>query len=372
MLSLLALLPALSALEISKQEVKILQLTDLHYGEGDLQDLRNNLLVADLLDWEKPDLVVITGDLVSGYRWQGQDHWFESLHAKFVQPLEARNIPWAYALGNHDTEGDLIGDQIVEIDRNHTLSLMGEVKRALPHSTNYYVVLRHASRVPLVLWLLDTGNRNHCELHGYDCLHHAQLEWQRNTHRAMEDSIGHKIPGIAFMHIPPPEYIDLWNSGAAKGHRHEDVACWASGKGTFASMHGLIGASVGHDHFNDYEGTWDGIKFYYGRKTGFGGNGPDPFFERGARVFSYNFNTSVLESWIRTEGGKVYKPSQDVGLGKQETLCAESSGYSLAVHHTINFIKALGLVAIAAVLLLSVRHYSIFRQRTAKDHRFEI
>ena len=42
--------------------------------------------------------------------------------------------------------------------------------------------------------------------------------------------------------------------------------------------------SCGHDHDNDFWGTYQGMKLAYGRKTGFGCYGPD-FFKRGARVF---------------------------------------------------------------------------------------
>lgn len=369
-LQLLAVIAA--SLQFSRPEIKILQLTDLHYGEGEQQDLQNNLLVSDLLDWEKPDLVVVTGDLVSGYRWQGQEKWFESLHAKFVQAFEARNIPWAYVLGNHDAEGDLNGAEIVELDRRYSLSLMGEVRPLLPHSSNYYVTLRYGQSNPLVLWLLDTGSRNHCGLHGYDCLHPAQLEWQRDTHKAMEDATGGPINGLAFMHIPPPEFIDLWNSGNAKGHRHETVACWGAGRGTFSTMTGLIGLGVGHDHFNDYEGLQDGVKYYYGRKTGYGGTGPGPHFDRGARVFTYNFETSSLYSWIRTEAGKVYRPKQEQGLGHHVAMCAESTGYSLAVHYAINTLKFCVVAFLVTALVYSAKHLNILRSKSVKDQRFVI
>jgi predicted MPP superfamily phosphohydrolase len=41
----------------------------MHYGEGEDKDAQNSRLINDILDQEKPDLVVITGDVVSGYAW---------------------------------------------------------------------------------------------------------------------------------------------------------------------------------------------------------------------------------------------------------------------------------------------------------------
>ena len=40
--------------------------------------------MSELLEWERPDLVVMTGDLASGYAWKGEKNWFEKSHSKFV------------------------------------------------------------------------------------------------------------------------------------------------------------------------------------------------------------------------------------------------------------------------------------------------
>ena len=62
----------------------------------------------------------------------------------------------------------------------------------------------------------------------------------------------------------------------------------------------------GHDHNNDFWGDYNGIKLFYGRKTGYGGYGPPWYMQRGARVieFSVADNESVtMDSWIREENG---------------------------------------------------------------------
>jgi predicted MPP superfamily phosphohydrolase len=30
-----------------------------------------------LIDWEKPDLAILTGDMVSGYAWDHSEGWYE-------------------------------------------------------------------------------------------------------------------------------------------------------------------------------------------------------------------------------------------------------------------------------------------------------
>jgi len=54
-------------------KIKIVQLTDMHYGEGDESEQKNDDMVAAVLGFEKPDFVVNTGDVISGYMWDGQE-----------------------------------------------------------------------------------------------------------------------------------------------------------------------------------------------------------------------------------------------------------------------------------------------------------
>jgi predicted MPP superfamily phosphohydrolase len=87
---------------------KILQLTDLHYSEGEDRDQNNHDMITNLLNYEKPDMVANTGDVVSGYNWNGEDHpWTEIYWNKFAQTVQDLGYYWASTAGNHDTQGDL-------------------------------------------------------------------------------------------------------------------------------------------------------------------------------------------------------------------------------------------------------------------------
>lgn len=84
---------------------KILQLADVHLGEkvhivGD-QDNRSLAAIRSLLDIEKPDLVVLSGDVITGedlYTPEQRHSAFDRL----ADILENRSIPWAFTFGNHD------------------------------------------------------------------------------------------------------------------------------------------------------------------------------------------------------------------------------------------------------------------------------
>lgn len=52
-----------------------MQMTDLHFGEKERYDTATQKEMEDLMDWEKPDMVVLTGDMVSGYAWDKTEGW---------------------------------------------------------------------------------------------------------------------------------------------------------------------------------------------------------------------------------------------------------------------------------------------------------
>lgn len=82
----------------------MIQLTDIHYGELDALDEKNNEVISTLIEAENPDLAVVTGDVVSGYAWDGETKpWFSKVYHKFADTLTKHNINWALTAGNHDT-----------------------------------------------------------------------------------------------------------------------------------------------------------------------------------------------------------------------------------------------------------------------------
>lgn len=58
--------------------------------------------MGDILDQEKPDFVVFTGDVNSAYCATGPG-WVSTYWTKAVQPMVDRSLNWAVTLGNHDS-----------------------------------------------------------------------------------------------------------------------------------------------------------------------------------------------------------------------------------------------------------------------------
>ena len=70
LLSLLGIVVSAKQLRFNKNgKFKMVQFTDIHFGEDEPDDLDNMRLIGDILEQEKPDIAIITGDVVSGYAW---------------------------------------------------------------------------------------------------------------------------------------------------------------------------------------------------------------------------------------------------------------------------------------------------------------
>ena len=92
----------------AKGKFKMVQFTDIHFGEGDTTDALNQKLISEVLELEDPDFVIISGDVVSGYAWDGKTKpWAAVQYDKMVQPIIAKGKFWATTAGNHDVEADL-------------------------------------------------------------------------------------------------------------------------------------------------------------------------------------------------------------------------------------------------------------------------
>lgn len=117
------------------------------------------------------------------------------------------------------------------------------------------------------------------------------------------------------MHMPMVEYVNLYNDYDFYGHAQEPVCCWSVNTGLFAALKEqptVEWVSVGHDHNNDYYGSYEGINLAYGRKGGYGCYGPIFPMSRGARVFEVTEEPFSIKTWVREESGdvKVEKTAQ--------------------------------------------------------------
>lgn len=375
---------------------KIVQFTDLHYGSSSHHNEKTQELQRKILDWEKPDLVVVTGDVVSGYEWDRSDHFVEKRWRMFVQPMVERGIRWAFTMGNHDTEADLTARQLAVLDGSFPLSLTRMGVSHLKSVTNYYLpIYKNPSTLingtedllDTVLYFFDSGPENCDGVHGYGCIFEKQVDWYRSTSEGFmhSSSAYSKHPqGLAFLHIPLPEYLDMYNTQQTNGTLDDNGICcipnenYASLFPAMKEVGNIQGVFCGHDHMNDYIGEYEGIVLAYGRKSGYGSYGPARGALRGARVIQLSTTTSnsknntkstasppetskFFRTWIRQEDGTAItsdeqEPHVPTPGVVSYSSCCRAKGFPWTL------IQASALVLLI-VWLMALSSWYIFRKR---------
>jgi len=257
----------------------------MHFNGNTTTDARTQQLQRDMIKWAKPDLIVLSGDAVSG-KPAALTGGYENVWKKWTTPLNEAQIPYAYILGNHDAEGDLDKYKIVALDDTNPLSLRKK-SEGIPDTTNFVVPIqssRNQNELAANIWLFDTGSIS-CDSFEYSwgCVERSQLQWYDEMSKKIKDQHGTHVHHIAFIHIPIPEYRKMYNENDVYGNAGEDIGCPFVDTHFFGHVkaNGDISAIFcGHDHKNDFGGWYDGIELVYGRKSGHGAYGK----VRGAKV----------------------------------------------------------------------------------------
>jgi 3',5'-cyclic AMP phosphodiesterase CpdA len=278
---------------------KILQLTDTHYISGDPRSARALKNVNEVLDAEKPDLVIHTGDLIFGKP-------AEASIREILEPISKRKIPFAVVFGNHDDEFDKTRKELFEIVKSipHNITSTTE---GIFGVTNYTLTLGSpdGKSIDRVLYLLDSNAYSTIEgIKGYDHVRFDQVAWYRGQSlNFTKKNSGKPVPSLAFFHIPLPEQKDAARDDGAIliGTRGEAVCSPAVNSGLFVAMKemGDVQATFhGHDHNNDYAVYWNKLFFIYGRFSGC-----DTVYNdlkpNGARVIELTAGEKSFRSWIR-------------------------------------------------------------------------
>lgn len=172
--------------------------------------------------------------------------------------------------------------------------------------------------------MLDSMS-NGCEqeTEGFGCVGVDTVQWVNDTARKLADESSSSSPvqSLMYVHIPVPEFNQLWDSRPShsrkssssseiKGRKKEDVSCPLFNTGLFkvAKEAGINAIYSGHDHNNDYVGVLEGVRLGFGRKTGCGSYGPPKGWKHGARVVELrigNNDPAYSDQWIRQEDGSV-------------------------------------------------------------------
>lgn len=314
---------------------KILQVSDLHLSTGlgvcrDPEpplsksakcdaDPRTLDFIRSVLELERPDLVVLSGDQINGETSPDS----QSALFKFAHLFITRKIPFATIFGNHDDEGSVSSrEYLMKLTQSLPYSLSEPGPSNIDGVGNYYIeVLARgtSSHSALTLYLFDTHGYSPDErqYRGYDWLKKSQIDWFKSTAESLKHSPAHRDythvhMDMAFIHIPLPEYRNKDDIVTASGTLRENPTAPAYNSGFKDALvkEGVLAVSCGHDHANDYcalsKGEGDNGKpelwMCYAGGSGFGGYGGYDGQRRRVRVFEFDMNEARIGTWKRAEG----------------------------------------------------------------------
>lgn len=291
------------------KKFKIVQFTDIHYKYDDSRSKDAIACMNKILDTEKPDLVVYTGDLIFSKPAK------ESIR-EVVSTASSREIPFAVVFGNHDDEFDLTRIQLYEELQTIPYNLTSTVP-GLSGVTNFILPLQgnEVEQTKAVLYFLDTHAYSTLkEVKGYDWLKPDQINWYITKSKELTaQNENTPLPALAFFHIPFPEYNQAASDEKTKliGSRMERACSPELNTGMFTAMlerGDVMGTFVGHDHDNNYAALWKNILLCYGQFTGGNtvyNNLPEG---NGARIIELEEGQHAFKTYIKLNDGRTIHP----------------------------------------------------------------
>lgn len=273
----------------SGAQIKILQLTDIHIGNGPLtlkKDKKAIAAVCKMIEATNPDLIILSGDLV--YPVALMTGTNDNLTALKVlsRVIEKYETPWTICFGNHDAEGSAKYSKSELCDFLESDELQNCLFERGPSSLdgmgNHIINLYNSNGdFNSSIFLFDNGMYNgETQLSGYMEICQSQTDWYEENVRMMSEKIGETISSYVFYHVPGKEYKNAWaeyKSGESENvklvygyanEENEKISC-PSELGTFWDKAKELGSTkaifCGHDHLNDFSLEYYGIRLTYGK-----------------------------------------------------------------------------------------------------------
>ncbi len=274
----------------STEDFKILHLTDIHLG-GSLYSLRKDLkalkAVYAEIEYTRPDLVIVTGDLTFPMGIMSLSLNNAAPVGQFAAFMRNVDIPWAFTYGNHDTENLAT---LSEGDLNELYkSLSYKTSRNLlyPYTqpdvtgrNNQLIEIRNGDgTLNQAIFLIDSNAYTNEGINVYDYIRDDQVEWYEQEVKRLQKEEGRPISSMVFFHIPLQQYrtaYELYEQGSDEvtyyfGENNEKmidkVCCSDYPSKLFDSMLKLGSTKAvfcGHDHYNNMSLEYKGIRLTYG------------------------------------------------------------------------------------------------------------
>ncbi len=236
------------------------------------------------IEREQPDLVVFTGDQTD-MNIQDPEVDFRQALEQILAPVVKEGIPYAFTFGNHDSQSTFV-DRVTDKDAMLAVyQSIGDCRTTDPApdltgtgTCKIPVYASDGSAVVFNLLMVDSGTYQDPldSTTGYDNPHADQLAW-------MQENNDVDINSLVFQHIPMPEIYNFLVEDYERGRQAYGGKVYAlklneNATGylgefpcpiaaedntgefeTLKAMGNVLGVFTGHDHLNDFTGTYEGI-----------------------------------------------------------------------------------------------------------------
>lgn len=282
------------------KDLKIVQLTDVHIGGGVMskeKDAKALNAVAAMLHAEKPDLVVLTGDMVYPVPFQSGTFNNAISTKMLITLMEKLGVYYTVCFGNHDSEfyGTHTREQISDMwsDPSLKYSLYQPGPENVDGYGNHVIKVKNSKGIVTnAYFLLDSHDYTDGDILGiqwkYDNIHENQIKWYKENVLAIDaankaiDPTYPMFSSLAFFHIPLEEYATAWNEFRANGYKdtenvkyidgwyneNDEVVCHGIYPENFFETVLELGSTkalfCGHDHVNNAILEYKGVKLVYG------------------------------------------------------------------------------------------------------------
>ena len=337
------------------RDFKIVHLTDVHIGGGFLSARTDKQVinaVAAMVSEEKPDLVIVTGDISFAVPWTGtNDNAYA--HSFFIRLMERLGVPWTVTLGNHDSEKYNLRDREDVARMYDSARLEHSLFRSADVSGcgNHVITVRNGDGVVTdSFFMIDSHSYTDKDPYGiiwdYDCIKEDQIEWYSECvelYSAYNASLISElaslgcdtdysafttVPSELFFHIPLREvkyaYDDYVGNGRENtedtvyieghdGESDEIVYCSRADELLFETALELGSTRAmfyGHDHLNNFIFEYKGIILAYGYSI-------DYLAYSGIRNKGYQRGCTVITS---STGGELTIVHENYYQDKYESL----------------------------------------------------
>ena len=322
-------------------DFKVMHLTDVHICGGFISaenDKKALNAVAAMITAEKPDLVVVTGDIAFAVPWSGTLN-NKYAHSYFASLMERLGVYYTVAFGNHDSEGynyynrAAVADMYEDESLKYSLFSSGsdDVFGECNHVIN---VKNSKGLITQSLIVIDTNayleNDPLGILWSYDNIHNDQIEWYKDTvekysaqNKAVYESlaVGEKpenaedfltVKSLLFMHIPLMEVREAYAEYANNNSQNTDNVNYIRGNAgetdkivycseieenmfeTILELGSTEALFYGHDHLNNFVIEYKGVTLSYGYSIDYNAYSgiADKGYQRGCSVINCSPDTS--------------------------------------------------------------------------------